>query len=182
MTQRSATRSPRTTARIAGAFYLLTILTGASALAVSEPQRSALLLASTACYVAVTVLFYRIFLPVSRTISAVAALFSLAGCALSILGLLRPGAPMPNPLALFGCYCLAIGYLILRSGFLPKVLGVLMAFGGLGWLTFVSPPLATHLSPYNMLPGVIGETALTLWLLAMGIDAQHWSRQAGAAD
>jgi len=48
----------------------------------------------------------------------------------------------------FGFYCLLIGYLIFRSAFLPRILGVLMAFAGLGWLTFLSPPLANYLSPY----------------------------------
>jgi len=53
-------------------------------------------------------------------------------------------------LVFFGFYDLLIGYLIFRSAFLPRILGVLMAFAGLGWLTFLSPPLASHLSPYNL--------------------------------
>jgi hypothetical protein len=55
-----------------------------------------------------------------------------------------------------------------------------MALGGLGWLTFASPALATHLSPYNMLPGVLGETALTVWLLAASVNGERWRAQAGA--
>jgi len=42
-------------------------------------------------------------------------------------------------LVFFGVYCLLIGYLIFRSAFLPRILGVLMGFAGLGWLTFLSP-------------------------------------------
>jgi len=57
----------------------------------------------------------------------------------------------------------------------------LMAFGGLGWLTFLFPPLANTLSPYNMLPGVLGEGALTVWLLVRGVNVQHWNEQAQAA-
>jgi hypothetical protein len=57
----------------------------------------------------------------------------------------------------FGLYCLLIGYLILRSTFLPRFLGVLMALGGLGWLTFLSPALSSKLSPWNMAPGILGE-------------------------
>ena len=56
------------------------------------------------------------------------------------------------PVVLNGFYCLLIGYLIFRSIFLPRILGALMAIGGLGWLTFLSPPLASHLSPYNLAP------------------------------
>lgn len=179
MTDTAAARSPRSRARIAGIFYLLTIVISASAFALAEPLRSAALLGSTACYLAVTALFYRIFEAVSRKVSATAALFSLAGCTLSILGVFHLGSWGPNPLVFFGCYCLTIGYLIVRSQFLPRTLGVLMALGGLGWLTFISPQLSSHLSPYNMAPGVFGETALTLWLLTMGVSAQRWSRQAG---
>ena len=174
-------QSPQTKARIAGAFYLLNILTGASGLATSGALRSAILLASTVCYIVVTILFYGLFRAVSRKISALAAVFGLAGCFLSILGFFHADAFHTNPLVFFGCYCLVIGYLILRSRFLPRVLGALMALGGLGWLTFASPELSAYLSPYNMLPGILGETALTLWLLAAGVNSQRWKAQAGAA-
>jgi hypothetical protein len=173
-------QSPRTTARIAGVFYLLTILTGASGLLAAGPLRSAILLASTVCYIVVTVLFYRLFRAVSRNISALAAVFSLVGCILSILAFFRPDLSHTNPLVFFGCYCLVIGYLILRSTFLPRILGALMALGGLGWLTFASPALSTYLFPYNMLPGVVGETALTVWLLVAGVNVQRWQEQASA--
>ena len=55
-----------------------------------------------------------------------------------------------------------------------------MALGGLGWMTFISPPLAHSLSPYNMLPGVLGELSLTVWLLVFGVNEQRWKQQAGA--
>ena len=49
-----------------------------------------------------------------------------------------------------------------------------MAIGGLGWLTFLSPLLANYLSPYNLAPGILGEGALTLWLLVKGVNVQRW--------
>jgi hypothetical protein len=52
-----------------------------------------------------------------------------------------------SSLVFFGPYCLLIGYLIFRSTFLPRILGVLMALAGLGWLIFLSP-LAIYLSTY----------------------------------
>lgn len=64
---------------------------------------------------------------------------------------------------------------------MPRVLGVLMAIGGLGWLTFLSPPLANSLFPYNLAPGILGEGALTVWLLVKGVNARRWTEQAGAA-
>jgi len=84
-------------------------------------------------------------------------------------------------LVFFGFYCLLIGYLIFRSTFLPRILGALMAFAGLGWLTFLWPPLANHLSSYNLAAGILGEGSLTLWLLAMGVNAHRWKEQARAA-
>jgi hypothetical protein len=52
-----------------------------------------------------------------------------------------------------------------------------MVVAGLGWLTFISPPLANSLAPYNMIPGGIGELSLTLWLLVKGVNVQRWREQ-----
>jgi len=58
------------------------------------------------------------------------------------------------------------------------MLGVLMAFGGLAWLTFLSRTLAHDLYPYNLAPGLFGEGALTLWLLVSGVNERRWREQA----
>jgi hypothetical protein len=75
-------------------------------------------------------------------------------------------------LVFLGFSCLLIGYLIFRSTFLPRILGALMAFAGLSWLTFLSPPLAQHLSPYIVAPGLLGEGTLILWLLVIGVNVR----------
>jgi hypothetical protein len=177
--ERIAEASPRFKSRIAGVFYLLTFVTGVIAM-VSVSGRVVANLLATACYVAVTLLFYDIFKPVNRNISLLAAFFGLVGCAFGALDSFHLAPFNINPLVLFGVYCLLIGYLIWRSTFLPRILGVLMAFGGLGWLTFLSPALAHYLSPYNAAPGMLGEGALTLWLLVKGVNEQRWQEQAGA--
>lgn len=156
--------TPRFKARLAGVFYLLTFLGGGLALVVRGKLGVAAGLIAGVCYVAVTLLFYALFKSVSRSLSLIAACVSLVGIAVGPLQL--KGV---HPLVFFGFYCLLIGYLIFRSTFLPRTLGALMAFAGLGWLTFLSPQLAKVLYPYNLAPGIIGEGALTLWLLVFGL-------------
>ena len=181
MNERIAEASPLFKARIAGVFYLLVFLTGGLALFVRGRLGSAAGLIAGACYVAVTLLFYGIFKPVNRNLSLLAAFISLVGIIIGPLSLFVHAVSYINPLVFFGFYCLLIGYLILRSTFLPRILGVLLVFAGLGWLTFLSPPLANSLSPYIFIPGLLGEGALTLWLVVMGVNVQRWKEQAGAA-
>ena len=177
--------SPRFKARIAGVFYLLNVLTGALALVFVGRRLvvygDAAILIAAACYIVVTLLFYSLFKPVNRSLSLLAAFFSTVGCVISALNSFHLVASNLNPLVFFGFYCLLIGYLIFRSTFLPRTLGVLMAFGGLCWLTFLSPLLADYLSAYNMAPAILAEVMLTVWLLVVGVNAQRWKEQAGAA-
>jgi hypothetical protein len=154
------------TARIAGFVYALVFVTGITALLVRGPLGSAAGAIAGLLYVVVTVLFYGLFKPVNPRVSLIAAAVSLAGIVVGPVFKV-------NPLPLFGIYCLLIGYLIIRSTYVPRFLGILMAIGGLGWLTFLSPSLASQLSPYNFAPGMIGEGALTLWLVAAGAEPRH---------
>jgi hypothetical protein len=181
MKERIAEASPRFKARMAGVFYLFNILTGALAISASGRLGVAANLIAAACYIAVTLLFYYIFKPVDRSLSLLAAFFSLVGCTIGVLGAFHLAPPHINNLVFFGFYCLLVGYLIFKSNFLPRIFGVFMAFGGLGWLTFLSPSLANHLSPYNLVPGILGEGLLTLWLVVMGVNVQRWKEQASAA-
>jgi Domain of unknown function (DUF4386) len=77
----------------------------------------------------------------------------------------------------FGVFNLLIGYLISRSTFLPRILGALMALSGLGWLTFLAPPLANRLTFIDVL-GFLAEALLMLWLLAFGVNGKRWNEQA----
>jgi Domain of unknown function (DUF4386) len=84
-------------------------------------------------------------------------------------------------LVFFGLFNLLIGYLIFKSTFLPRILGVLMALSGLGWLTFLSPSLATHMLAFVEVLGIIAEASLMLWLLVKGVNVERWKEQAGVA-
>jgi hypothetical protein len=89
-------------------------------------------------------------------------------------------------LIFFGCFCLVIGYLIFRSGYLPKILGVLMQVAGLSYLTnsfalVLAPDFANRIFPAILVPGFVGEASLCLWLIVIGVDVQRWREQASAA-
>ncbi|HEX9095351.1 MAG TPA: DUF4386 domain-containing protein [Candidatus Dormibacteraeota bacterium] len=78
-------------------------------------------------------------------------------------------------LVFFGVFQIVLGYLIFRSAFLPRIIGALIALAGLGWLTFLSPPLANQLlTPLEVL-GIAAEASLMLWLLIVGVNAQRWT-------
>jgi hypothetical protein len=235
MMERIAEASPRPRDRITGVVYLLyflaaifaaifirgLVVSGDAAATANKILAHQFLfrwglatgLIATACYIAVTALFYDLFKPVNRSLSLLAAFFSLVGCAIQAFGSIFQLAPSVvlggsqylsvfkgeqlRALALmflelhtqvaniclvfFGFYCLLIGYLIFRSVFLPRILGVLMAFAGLGWLTFLSPPLADYLSPYILVLGFLAELSLCLWLLVIGVNVPQWKEQASAA-
>jgi hypothetical protein len=168
-------------------------------------------LIANAVYIALTALLYRLFEPVNRSISLLAAFLSLVGCATQIIGGLFQLAPLVVlggsrflgafdaeqlqavallslklysqvfniSLVLFGLFELTIGYLIIRSTFLPRILGVSMVIAGVAWLTFLWPPLATPLLPYIVALNV-GEFLLMLWLLVKGVDVSRWREIASA--
>lgn len=177
--------SARRKARIAGVFYAVTIVAGLIGALISGPRLSGLAnfanLLGTLSYVVVTLILYAIFKPVNKSVSALAATFSLAGCALSALDIFHITMLHVNFIVFFGFYCLLLGYLIVQSTFFPRLIGVLLALAGLNYLTFFSHALSHRLWPYNLIPGLLAEGALTVWLLAAGLDQQRWDEQAGIA-
>jgi hypothetical protein len=73
----------------------------------------------------------------------------------------------------FSFYCLLIGYLVYKSGFIPWPIGILMMLAGTLWAVFLSPPLARGAMPWIRAAGT-GELVLTLWLLVKGVDREKW--------
>src|SRR5438876_10424480 len=86
----------------------------------------------------------------------------LPALALLFLKVNDQGAAMA--LAFFGFYAILTGYLIFRSTFLPRILGLVSIIAGLGWLTFFYPPLGYRLFPYIAAFGLLGALALIAWL------------------
>ena len=235
--ERMAGASPRFKARIAGVFYLLTIVTrmfveifvrnrlvvsdDAAATATNILAHEALWrlgfaadIVAFASYIALTAFLYELFRPVNRSLSLVAAFFSLAACVVQAISSLFHLAPLVllggtpylrvftvkqlQALALvflrlraaayhniglvfFGLYLLLVGILILRSTFLPRILGMLMVLAGLSYVPFVAPPLVRSLQPYILVFPGVGQISLCLWLLMMGVNTQRWKEQASVA-
>jgi len=87
---------------------------------------------------------------------------------------------------IYAGYLLAAGYLVFRSTFLPRVIGVLLAIGAVSYLiysfaSFISPEFAARLVPYIQLPSLVGEGSLCLVLLVIGVNVQRWKGQASGA-
>jgi hypothetical protein len=180
MMKRIAEASPRLKARIAGVFSLLGILAAVSGEFIIRGRwESAGDFIAISCMVAVTLLLYGIFKPVNRGLALLAASFGLVGLT---FGAFRWNPQGVDITVVFGGFsCLVNGYLIFRSTFLPRILGPLMALAGLGWVSYVSPPLAHFLAPYNLALGILGQESVMLWLLVMGVNEQRWKEQASAS-
>ena len=84
-------------------------------------------------------------------------------------------------MAFFGFYAILSGYLIVKSTFLPRILGVVSMVAGVGWITFLYPPLGYHLFLYITPFGLLGAVALILWLLVFGVNDERWKEKARAA-
>ena len=81
-------------------------------------------------------------------------------------------------LVFFAGFCIVAGALIYRSRFLPRTLGVMMVIAGICYLVnsfalFLSPALASLLFPYILMPCLLAELSLALWLLVKGIDVNR---------
>ena len=183
--------SPRVRARIAGLFYLMIFLAAPSGAASATPVKMAI---NLACDFAVAFLLYDLLKPVSRSLSLLAALFRviflivMSVSSLNYFGLLHFFQKTHSAEAFdtgygialvpFGMSCLLIGYLIFRSTFLPRILGVLMAVAASPYLLFLRPSLGSRLFvPWIVVPAVVGEGALTLWLVVMGVNVARWKQQ-----
>jgi Domain of unknown function (DUF4386) len=103
--------------------------------------------------------------------------------AMSLAALKLQMQVFPIGMVFFGIQCISIGYLVARSNFLPRILGVVLAIGGTCYLiasfaNFLAPSFGPHLVPFIMPVALIGEGALGLWLLIKGVNVQRWNQQA----
>jgi len=106
--------------------------------------------------------------------------------AMSLFALKLQLQVFPIAMVFFGIQCISIGYLVARSTFLPRILGVLLAIGGTCYViasfaNFLIPSFGPRLVPFIMPVALIGEGSLGLWLLVKGVNEQRWFEQARVA-
>lgn len=229
--------SPKRVARLTGVFYLITIVTAiiaqgliaerlvnssdaavTAANIVAHPDLFRLgytmyMLEMTA-QVIMTMLFYELLKPVSRTAALMAAVIGVVGCGIKALSRVFYVAPalvlegtdyldtfsadQLNSIALlfykvnemgaaiavvfFGFSTLIRGWLIIRSTYLPRVLGWIAVVGGIGWLAFLWPPLGYRLFMYIAAVGLLGSLANIVWLIVFGVNEKRWVEQSLAGE
>jgi hypothetical protein len=183
MMKRAAEAPPRFKARMAGVLFLFLVLTAAFTEFFARGKLSSAAdlaagIIEVSCMIAVTLLFYDIFKPVNKRISLLAASCNFVALTVELLQFLPHGVNIG--LGFHGVYWILIGYLMFNSTMLPRILGVLMAFAGLDWLTFLSPTLANFLSPYNLASALLVEGLVMLWLLVMGVNVSEAGREASS--
>lgn len=223
------TESPRLMARMAGVFFLITILGGILA-QVFISQRLinfgdaastannilanrglfqvgfTVYLVEMACQVATATLLYRVLRPVNRTLALLMLLFEFLGIVIKTFSRVFFIAPLwvldsptalggstaaelqsislvllkvndfgaATGLAFFGLSTLLMGYLVFRSTYLPRWLGVIAMIAGLGWLTFIYPPLGYSVFMFAALFGLLAAAAKIFWLIVFGVDEEKF--------
>ena len=154
---------------------------------------------------ALALIFYELFKPAGKSLSLLAAFFRLtfvavmAGNTLNhfaalvflkdapahVLQALRLHSLGYNiALVFFGFTCIFLGCLVYRSTFMPRLVGIVMAIAGVGYLInsfvhFLAPAFGTYAFRYILVPSGMGEMVFILWLLVMGVNSERWKERAG---
>jgi len=84
---------------------------------------------------------------------------------------------------LWGLWLFPFGYLVFKSGFLPRILGVLLILGCFGYVIhslafMLFPSYEGTVALVVMAPNLISEFALFLWLLVKGVNVEQWEKRA----
>lgn len=231
------TESPRLLARLAGVFFLLTILGGiiaqgfiserlvdfgdATATANNILANKGLFqigftiyLIEMACQIVAGLLIFRLLRPVHRTLALLMLLFEFTGIviktfarvfyitplyildggvalsgfdagqlqSISLLFLKVNDYGAATAIAFFGFSTLLDGYLVFRSTYLPRWLGVLGMIAAFGWLAFLYPPLGYSVFMFAALFGLLASAAKIFWLIVFGVDEEKFRAVAARSE
>ena len=88
-------------------------------------------------------------------------------------------------LTVFGLHLFVLGYLVFKSGYIPRIIGILLVVSSLGYITdsfanFLLPNYANYEPIFLLIvavPAIIAELSLTLWLLLKGINSERWEKR-----
>jgi hypothetical protein len=100
--------------------------------------------------------------------------------ALALLLLNAHGYGYAVGLVFFGAHCLALGYGVFKSGYVPRLLGILLLVAGAGYLAdSFGRTLLTNYVDYEQVfaaavlaPALIAEVSFSLWLLLKGVNVR----------
>jgi hypothetical protein len=103
--------------------------------------------------------------------------------ALAFLALKSHDVAFDIALIFFGCTCIINGYLIFKSRYLPRLVGILLQIAGACYLiacfaALFAPAFFDLISPAILIPSFIGESSFCLWLLVKGVDVPRWRQRA----
>jgi hypothetical protein len=194
--------SPDRLARLAGLLYLSTLPTGGLGVFGAGSFLEASILAGAVCaitWLVLVILFYELFRSASDRACKLLLVFVVASCTLMLaalarrmdaLSLVAEGQAlaayslrssenlMQFSVVFWGLWLLPLGWLVFRSGFLPKTLGVLLMLGApfyvgifLGAILdpeYETSTLAKIVGIASGVPGTAGELGTALWLLIRG--------------
>jgi hypothetical protein len=148
----------------------------------------------------VVLYLYKLLKPVNQNHAFLMALFLLLAVPITLINelfhvavlvLLNSAEPSLSLVSLFlelhvhgifvsqifwGLWLFPMGYLVFKSGFLPKFLGVLLMIGCMGYVIdsvthFLFPDFGLTVSEFTF----IGEVLLPLWLVTKGVDVENWA-------
>jgi hypothetical protein len=228
--------SPRTMSRLTGIFYLAAILGGVFAQGFVADRlinfRSATTTASNilaheglyrtgfsvfllemTAQIVMTVLFYYLLKPVSRSGALVATVLGLTGAVIKTVArmffivplfVLHAGSAFSgyNPeqlsslslvllrindegaaiaLAFFGPSTFIQGWLMMKSTYVPKWIGILAIVGGAAWTSFYYPPLGRAMFFISAIIGLVGSFATIVWLIVYGVNPERFSERSEAS-
>jgi hypothetical protein len=162
---------------------------------------AASMLVALLCDVVVAVLLFELFRPVSWTLSALAAALRLIDVVIIAVNLLnhfeallliKAGEIAPAIATLrtyaygfnlgmifFGLNLLFLGYLIVKSSYLPRFIGVLLEIAGVAYIVnsyvlILAPAASSKVFAFMMVAPFLAEASLAVWLLAKGVNVTRY--------
>jgi hypothetical protein len=83
----------------------------------------------------------------------------------------------------FALHLLVLGYVVYKSGYVPRMLGIMLVVAALGYFidsfgTVLLPQYEELYASVVVLTAIVGELPLTFWLLIKGINVEQWKKRA----